>query len=36
VAYFDGASDVKLVYRPVHLKTLSDDIETIPPKERVY
>jgi succinate dehydrogenase / fumarate reductase flavoprotein subunit len=36
VAYLDGTSDVRLVYRPVHLKTLSDDIETIPPKERVY
>jgi succinate dehydrogenase / fumarate reductase flavoprotein subunit len=36
VAYLDDASDVRLVYRPVHLKTLSDDIETIPPKERVY
>ncbi|MDX1483827.1 MAG: succinate dehydrogenase flavoprotein subunit [Alphaproteobacteria bacterium] len=36
VVYLDGAHDVRLGYRPVHLNTLSDDIETIPPKERVY
>lgn len=27
---------VKIDYRPVHLYTLSDDVEAIPPKERVY
>ncbi|TAL41885.1 MAG: succinate dehydrogenase flavoprotein subunit [Methylovulum sp.] len=27
---------VKIDYRPVHLYTLSDDVEVIPPKERVY
>jgi succinate dehydrogenase / fumarate reductase flavoprotein subunit len=26
----------RLDYRPVHLQTLSNDIATIPPKERVY
>ena len=36
VAYLKGAHDVSLSYRPVHLNTLTDDIETIPPKERVY
>ncbi len=36
VAYLEGAHDVTLSYRPVHLNTLTDDIETIPPKERVY
>ena len=36
VAYLDGAHDVRLAYRPVHLNTLTDEIETVPPKERVY
>lgn len=27
---------VKIDYRPVHLQTLTDDVETIPPKKRVY
>jgi succinate dehydrogenase / fumarate reductase flavoprotein subunit len=27
---------VRLDYRPVHLQTLSNDVATIPPKERVY
>jgi succinate dehydrogenase / fumarate reductase flavoprotein subunit len=27
---------VSIDYRPVHLYTLSDDVEVIPPKERVY
>ncbi len=27
---------VKIDYRPVHLYTLTDDVEAIPPKERVY
>jgi len=30
----DGKVDID--YRPVHLFTLSDDVEVIPPKERVY
>jgi succinate dehydrogenase / fumarate reductase flavoprotein subunit len=34
--YLSGVHDVRLTYRPVHLNTLSSDIETIPPKERVY
>jgi succinate dehydrogenase / fumarate reductase flavoprotein subunit len=29
-------SQVRLDYRPVHLQTLSNDVATIPPKERVY
>jgi succinate dehydrogenase / fumarate reductase flavoprotein subunit len=28
--------EVRFDYRPVHMNTLSDDIETIPPKARVY
>ncbi|MDH3978223.1 MAG: succinate dehydrogenase flavoprotein subunit [Gammaproteobacteria bacterium] len=30
----DGA--VRLDYRPVHLETLTDEVETVPPKARVY
>jgi len=42
VAWFDGwggkapEGGVKIDYRPVHQYTLTDDIETIPPKKRVY
>jgi succinate dehydrogenase / fumarate reductase flavoprotein subunit len=36
VVYLDGAGKVRLAYRPVHLNTLTGDIETFPPKERVY
>jgi len=28
--------DVRLDYRPVHLNTLTDDVEPVPPKARVY
>jgi len=28
--------NVKIDYRPVHLYTLTDDVDVIPPKERVY
>jgi len=31
----DG-TDVKIDYRPVHLYTLTDEVDVIPPKERVY
>jgi succinate dehydrogenase / fumarate reductase flavoprotein subunit len=27
---------VKIDYRPVHLYTLTDEVEAIPPKKRVY
>ena len=27
---------VRLAYRPVHMYTLDDEVETIPPKARVY
>ncbi|MGR9052637.1 MAG: succinate dehydrogenase/fumarate reductase flavoprotein subunit, partial [Gammaproteobacteria bacterium] len=27
---------VRIDYRPVHLFTLTDEVEVIPPKERVY
>ncbi len=29
-------NEVKIDYRPVHLYTLTDEVEAIPPKERVY
>ena len=32
----DGEGRVVLDYRPVHLQPLSDDVDTIPPQERVY
>jgi len=37
LSWFDPATgDVKLDYRPVHSYTLSNDVEYIPPKARVY
>jgi len=36
LGWVDGARTVRLDYRPVHSYTLSDDIEYIQPKERVY
>jgi succinate dehydrogenase / fumarate reductase, flavoprotein subunit len=37
LAWFDTSTgDVKLDYRPVHSYTLSNDVEYIPPKARVY
>ena len=36
LARLDGEGRVVLDYRPVHLQPLSDDVDTIPPKERVY
>jgi succinate dehydrogenase, flavoprotein subunit, E. coli/mitochondrial subgroup len=32
----NGTGEVKLDYRPVHSYTLSNDVEYIPPKKRVY
>ena len=34
--YMDPNGKVRLDYRPVHMNTLTDEVETIPPKERVY
>jgi succinate dehydrogenase / fumarate reductase flavoprotein subunit len=31
-----GAGGARLDYRPVHMQPLSNDVATIPPKERVY
>src|SRR5579885_2424983 len=36
LAWRSGETEVKLGYRPVHLNTLDDDVETIPPQKRVY
>jgi succinate dehydrogenase / fumarate reductase, flavoprotein subunit len=35
-SWLDGDGRVRLDYRPVHLQPLSNEVATIPPKERVY
>jgi succinate dehydrogenase / fumarate reductase, flavoprotein subunit len=36
LALLDGKGKVAIDYRPVHLNTLSNEVEAIPPKARVY
>ena len=36
LAWVDDGGEVRFDYRPVHMYTLSDECEVIPPKERVY
>jgi succinate dehydrogenase / fumarate reductase flavoprotein subunit len=36
LAWLDGDCDVTLGYRPVHLNTLSNEVQTFPPKARSY
>jgi succinate dehydrogenase / fumarate reductase flavoprotein subunit len=36
LAWMDQGGDVRIDYRPVHLYTLTDDVEAVPPKARVY
>jgi succinate dehydrogenase / fumarate reductase, flavoprotein subunit len=36
VAWLEGECDVALGYRPVHLNTLSNEVQSFPPKARVY
>jgi succinate dehydrogenase / fumarate reductase flavoprotein subunit len=36
LAWVDGTGRVCIDYRPVHLETLTDDVDTIPPKARTY
>ncbi len=36
LTWMDPKGNVKIDYRPVHLNTLTDEVETIPPKARVY
>ncbi|MEM8843757.1 MAG: succinate dehydrogenase flavoprotein subunit [Pseudomonadota bacterium] len=32
----EGPEDVDITYRPVNMETLTDEVETFPPKKRVY
>jgi succinate dehydrogenase / fumarate reductase flavoprotein subunit len=36
LVWVEGAGKVQFNYRPVHLDTLTSDVETIPPKARTY
>ena len=36
LAWMDGKGKVEIDYRPVHMKTMTDDVKPIPPKKRVY
>ena len=36
LAWTDAAGRVQIDYRPVHLQTLTADVEAIPPKARTY
>jgi succinate dehydrogenase / fumarate reductase flavoprotein subunit len=36
LSWLDDDGHIRLDYRPVHLQPLSNDVATIPPKERVY
>jgi succinate dehydrogenase / fumarate reductase flavoprotein subunit len=36
LSWMNGGGAVTLDYRPVHMYTLSDDVEVVPPKARVY
>jgi succinate dehydrogenase / fumarate reductase, flavoprotein subunit len=36
LTWLDGKGTVKIDYRPVHMNTLTSDVQPIPPKKRVY
>jgi succinate dehydrogenase / fumarate reductase flavoprotein subunit len=36
LVWVEGPGKVRFDYRPVHLQTLTDEVETIPPKARTY
>ena len=36
LAYIDDGGKVDIDYRPVHLNTLTDEVDVFPPKPRVY
>ena len=36
LTWLDGQGRVSIDYRPVHMHTLTDDVEVVPPKKRVY
>jgi succinate dehydrogenase / fumarate reductase flavoprotein subunit len=36
LVWVEGPGKVRFDYRPVHLETLTDEVETVPPKARTY
>lgn len=36
LAWVDDKGKVKIDYRPVHMNTMTDEVEVVPPKKRVY
>ena len=36
LCWVDEAGNTKIDYRPVHMYTLDDEVEVVPPKARVY
>jgi succinate dehydrogenase / fumarate reductase flavoprotein subunit len=36
LAWYERGGKVRIDYRPVHLRTLTDEVEFVPPKARVY
>jgi succinate dehydrogenase / fumarate reductase flavoprotein subunit len=36
MSWLDGAGQVRFGYRPVHMYTLSNEVQVVPPKARVY
>jgi succinate dehydrogenase / fumarate reductase flavoprotein subunit len=36
LSWMDTGGQVSIDYRPVHMYTLTDDVEVVPPKARVY
>jgi succinate dehydrogenase / fumarate reductase flavoprotein subunit len=36
LAWVSESGAVQLDYRPVHLQTLTPDVDTVPPKPRIY
>ena len=36
LSWYDGQGGAEIDYRPVHMNTLTDEIDVIPPKERTY
>jgi succinate dehydrogenase / fumarate reductase flavoprotein subunit len=36
LSWVDDKGGVHIDYRPVHLATLTDEVEVVPPKKRVY
>jgi succinate dehydrogenase / fumarate reductase flavoprotein subunit len=36
LAWLDATGKVRIDYRPVHTNTMTNEVEYIPPKKRVY